>query len=72
MGLNPTEGTDIHLLFVVCHAASGLCNKLITHSEKPYWVCVIYKPQQTGGLDLSWAVVPQKKSMLFVQSTALY
>jgi hypothetical protein len=37
---NLVEGMDFRLLFVVCCVGSGLCDGLITCSEKSYRVCV--------------------------------
>ena len=58
-------------MFVVYCVGSGLCDELTNRSEKSYRVCacvclcVIYKPQQRGGLGPSWAVAPQKKNSTY-------
>jgi hypothetical protein len=79
IGLNPLGCWDhgfkshwVHgcssLVFVICCVGSGLCNKLVPHSEKSYQacasvcvrLCVTWKPQEWGSLCPSWTVATQK------------
>jgi len=39
-GSNPVEGKDVGLFVLVCCVGNGLCDKLITRSEKSHRVCV--------------------------------
>jgi hypothetical protein len=53
-------------MFVGCCLGSGLCNKLITHSEESYWVCMCVilcylETSVMGGLGMNWAVASQNK-----------
>jgi hypothetical protein len=40
LGCNATHPGCSSVMFVVCCVGSGLCDKLIPHSEESYWVCV--------------------------------
>lgn len=60
---NPAEVMDVRFLCVcvVCRVDSDLCDGPITRSQESYLLCVIYKPQQRGGLGQNWADVSPKK-----------
>ena len=55
----------------VCGVGNGLCDKVTTHTEESYWVCVCVcvcvflivcnlETSKQGRLGPEWAVVPQK------------
>jgi len=63
-------------MFVFCEycllSGRGLCDGLIACAEEPCCVCVsncvIYKPQQWGGVGLILVVAPQKKKWMLRES----
>ena len=59
---NPAQGCS-SLVFVVCCVGGSLCHEPFARSEGSYRLCVIYKPQQRGGLDRSWVLAPQTRNV---------